>query len=97
MMVFIQLRYFELESTAVEDDIYKASEITLYPNPTSDNLYIDCLTCIGAQYYVTDFMGKVVVQGKLTKSLEVTSMPVGMYTISIVNKDRTEQISFMKF
>ena len=70
-------------------------ELRVYPNPVSHGelkLILPKLEEAGAQFYVRDYTGKVLLKSQVTASetiLDVSSLPVGLYMMEIViGRDR---------
>lgn len=63
--------------------------IKLYPNPAGDILYLENVHA-GDMYTVYDNAGRVMIQGRISKAIQdidATRLVMGMYTITIVNKN----------
>ncbi len=76
------------EGTLNECDILSAnepipiSEIKISPNPVIN--FLDLNTFDSGTYRISNVMGEIILQGKLTKNqIDVTTIPCGLYFISI--------------
>lgn len=56
--------------------------ITVYPNPTSDKLYIEDLAQ-NTGYTITDAIGRVVLKGRTSKTIDVEMLESGVYYLQI--------------
>ena len=71
--------------TSVENLSKNAGSLKLYPNPTSENLFIESIKIVH-NVYVTDIYGKVVYQnspGKNQFSVSLSNLSKGFYFIRI--------------
>lgn len=59
-------------------------EIAVYPNPSSDFLYIDLDDSAGAGYIVFDIYGREVLKGKLDQRIELSTLNSGMYRLLLL-------------
>lgn len=63
--------------------------MTLYPNPASETIYLDNLTIskIAKEIYIIDISGKVHLSQHFEKSIDISSLPIGhyIYRVSTVN------------
>ncbi|MBC7485254.1 MAG: RICIN domain-containing protein [Cytophagaceae bacterium] len=78
-------------STGMEDS-HVDQGIVLYPNPVSDELTItsSILNLSYASYQLMDITGRIVLQGaSLSQAIRLISLESGVYTIIIINGDRT--------
>lgn len=80
-----------------------ATEITLYPNPAADFMYIDITTEItdGTEVFVTDMSGRTISGLNFTNDedmfvLDVASLPAGLYMLSVRQGDVTTTANFVK-
>jgi len=73
-----------------------ALEVTLYPNPANDMIWIKTNVAGPKYIQISETSGKVVFEGKVQNSEEgisIANMPNGMYIVSVVvNGIRTNQI-----
>ena len=65
------------------------SEISIYPNPVSNKLFIDAETPIKfAKIY--NLQGQLMIENSETHSIDITELSAGMYFLNLVNKDGQE-------
>jgi hypothetical protein len=58
--------------------------VTVYPNPSSDNISID--SSIDFDYYnIVSSNGTVVMTGLRTKNIEISELPIGIYSVALIN------------
>ncbi|WP_161627161.1 SBBP repeat-containing protein [Flavobacterium subsaxonicum] len=75
----------KLTIPALSTPSFNASKQALYPNPAKDILNITGID--NAPFYISDLMGRTVVQGQMSKnSINVSLLPQGMYLLSINGK-----------
>jgi hypothetical protein len=78
------------------DDVTLNVEIMLYPNPTSQSLYVSHpeLKSFGIQ--IVDLNGKQVYSGTISKDqpLDVSNYSQGMYLITIENKEANKKNTY---
>ena len=55
--------------------INKNTEINIFPNPTTGNIYLS----VNANIILTDLLGKLLLEQKNTKHLDISALPAGMY------------------
>ncbi len=70
-------------------DIDLSSQVTVYPNPAQDNLYIKDANSLGNEFTVSiaDNMGNVVYKTANSKTLDVSSLANGLYILQVVSKN----------
>ncbi|PHR73283.1 MAG: hypothetical protein COA67_03730, partial [Lutibacter sp.] len=74
----------------------KTIEFKLYPNPVGNTLSIS-LIGIEAQYYqVFNSLGRVVLEGNYSSTVDVSRLPVGMYMIQLNVGEKTKVKRFIK-
>lgn len=87
----------------LEDKLQASSRLGAYPNPTSDflNIYIEKNELLGGSntWLIINSMGKEVVRGDvrdLDDTLNVISLPLGVYTFLFENNTNFKPIKFIK-
>jgi hypothetical protein len=67
-----------------------AKQLSVYPNPANDMLYVKGLTETNVHYTLTDIAGRVVMQGELTNDvLSVSELKSGWYFLEADSKGFT--------
>lgn len=72
---------------------------TIYPNPTNDVLFV-LSESINSEYRITNIMGQTLITGKITsvnQMIDVSSLPKGIYFITLTNKTPNYDVSTQKF
>ena len=72
----------------------EASSLTVYPNPTSDILFLQLDSDISdaANYSITDLNGRSIVREQLkasTVQIDVSTLPAGTYIVKVQDKDNS--------
>jgi hypothetical protein len=58
----------------------------VYPNPTDGLLYIvetQIFASIPLEYHITNLMGQTLMTGTVSETIDVSTLPIGMYFITI--------------
>jgi len=85
------------------DKVEKLSNLKLWPNPSTDRLTIQYFTSVNTTQAITilDITGKVIIQeqyisgvGEITKSIDVTNLPSGVYLLRLTAADHIETKRF---
>jgi hypothetical protein len=78
------------------DDIALNVEIKVYPNPTSQSLYVSHPDLTSFQIQIVDINGKQVYVGTIEKEvpLDVSSYTQGMYLITVENKESNKKNTY---
>lgn len=75
-------------------------ELTLFPNPVHDNFYVQAdLVDVHYSYVLTDVIGKLIAEGKLTgeyTAFSLTGYPAGTYYLKIKYGSGSEDYSTFK-
>lgn len=61
--------------------------VSIYPNPSSGKLYLSGIT--NHDYLIMDSTGRIIQQGKQQPTLDITSIPAGMYIIRLFNENNS--------
>jgi hypothetical protein len=74
-----------LATTSNQND----DQLSLYPNPTADQLRLAAAPeLVGSPYRVVNSLGQAVRSGALGTSLEVATLPAGLYQLLVTTKDQ---------
>jgi len=74
-------------------------DIQIYPNPTANNVKIECAENQKANMQVYDMLGQCVLQKDLlrgTNNIDVSSLPKGLYVIRLTGVDWSVEKKFVK-
>jgi hypothetical protein len=87
--------------TSIQDDA-PSSEISIYPNPASDFIYINSHLVVGAGgiyvYTIFDLLGQNVQRSVLTDSkIDISKIPTGIYSIVFSNCGKQIIQKFIKY
>ena len=81
------------------EEIENENEFVIYPNPSHDVLYV-LSDNINSEYRVTNLMGQTLMIGEITSEnqmIDVSSLPKGIYFITLINKTPNYDVSTQKF
>jgi hypothetical protein len=78
------------------DDVNLNLEIKVYPNPTSQSLYVSHPDLTSFQIQIVDINGKQIHIGAIEKEvpLDVSSYSQGMYLITVENKESNKKNTY---
>jgi hypothetical protein len=78
------------------DDATLNVEIKVYPNPTSQSLYVSHPEYISFLIQITDINGKQIYTGTIEKEvpLDVSSYTQGMYLVTVENKETNKKNTY---
>jgi hypothetical protein len=85
----------DIQALSIEDNTM-AVEIKLYPNPTSQSLYVSHPEYNSFSIQIIDMNGKQIHSGTIEKEvpLDVSSYTQGMYLITIENKEYNKKNTY---
>ena len=90
---------FLIGNPSVGLDENNSDQISIYPNPANDILYLNIASeDFNANYIIMDATGRIVTNGIIssdTKTLNVANLAKGMYTISLFDDIKTD-LKFIK-
>ena len=72
---FALVRYHNDNTLGINEIGNKNTEINIFPNPTTGNIYLS----VNANIVLTDLLGKLLLEQKNTKHLDISALPAGMY------------------
>lgn len=76
-------------------DILPTSKIKIYPNPTSDQLYIETSNPTGITYQILDYNGRLIGQGKYNDFINVRMLPKGTYMLRLAYQNHSSNHPFI--
>ncbi len=88
----------DIIETNLDTEIEKSIEVNLFPNPTSDILYVDCKNPYG-YLYLYNLSGTKIAHQEITSStteINVSSYPPGIYLIKVESDGIIETQKFIK-
>ena len=71
-----------LMSSVVGINNVEMSQLSVYPNPATDILYIQSLMAVQS-IVVYDIHGRIVIQAENTTSVSVSNLPNGIYLVKV--------------
>jgi hypothetical protein len=78
------------------NDLQTLSNLTLYPNPVQDKLYLET-TEQNWKYQILNLQGQYLLEGKYQKNIEVEQLPSGIYFIQLSREgEKYRAIKFVK-
>lgn len=85
---------FNLASVSIKDAEYLSKSIRIYPNPTTQNLYINSPVSVNVILY--NILGQKIAQYQQVKMIDMTTLADGVYSIQILdlqnNYIKTEKV-----
>ena len=73
-----------------------STEITVYPNPSYNILYLSYQHKNELDYQIFDLNGKIVGSGIANKSIDITDLNSGVYFLNLFNNNFQDTIKFIK-
>lgn len=88
--------------TDVKDEQMQANDISIYPNPAGDYIYLNSLLIEGVggvlEYTILDLLGQNVQRSILTDSkIDISQLPTGVYCIVFSNSGKQIIKKFIKY
>jgi hypothetical protein len=96
VIVFNKTKYNAL---TVNEAIKNKLQVNVYPNPASDNLFIELDSKTkNAQITISDLSGKSIINTILLNqnSIDISGLQLGMYMLTISTENGSETIKFIK-
>jgi hypothetical protein len=84
-----------LDCSAAGVDDQKQLDISIYPNPVVDKLFIQGLSD-ATKISVYDILGKLVLSKTILSEIDVTNLQRGIYTIKIIDEQKETVQKFIK-
>ncbi|MBK1897448.1 BspA family leucine-rich repeat surface protein [Chryseobacterium paridis] len=86
----------ECQSFLSTSDVLVHNEISIYPNPATDFIYIKNAKGFD-NYKIFDMSGRIVLQSSLhDDKINISSLTKGNYILQIISKNKTETLKFIK-
>lgn len=86
----------ECQSVLSTSDALPLNEISIYPNPATDFIYIRNMKDSG-NYRIMDMAGRIILQGMINnQKIDVSSLIKGNYILQIISKDMARSLKFIK-
>lgn len=75
--------------------------ISIYPNPASDYIHLDCKSCAEATIHLLDNTGKIIremdMKNELSVRISLAELPAGMYMVQIRKSGKNGNYRIMKY
>ncbi|MBK1897447.1 BspA family leucine-rich repeat surface protein [Chryseobacterium paridis] len=86
----------ECQSFLSTSDVLTHNEISIYPNPATDFIYIKNAKGFGS-YKIFDVSGRIVLQNSLNdEKINISSLTKGNYILKIISKDKIQSLKLIK-
>ena len=86
--------------SGIEDNTKDIPRISIFPNPASDILHIQSDKLINANYELINTLGQTILSGKinnaLSGTLNIETLPAGVYYIQLREENNISQLKFVK-
>lgn len=84
--------HFEIDASGISNQT--TQQIRIYPNPVVDILYIDADD--NSTVTVTSLAGNIISQEKDAKSIDMSSLPAGVYLVTVQNESKISTTRILK-
>jgi hypothetical protein len=84
---------------SVNETVKNKLEVSLYPNPASENIFILLNSNVkSAQISISNLSGKTLINTEITadNKIDLSSLPMGMYLLTIATTNGSETVKFIK-
>lgn len=84
---------------SVNNLISSKLELSVYPNPATENIFVSLNSNVKlAQVTISNLAGKTLINTEITadNKLDVSSLPMGMYLLTIATSNGSETVKFIK-
>ncbi len=88
-----------ISTLSVNEVVRESNDFIIYPNPTSDSIYIDSAFGKVEQYTIYDLQGRFMVKGRLTlteQTVNISQLSSGTYIIQLLDQNTTKSLKFIK-
>jgi hypothetical protein len=79
--------------------VSKKLDVSVYPNPATENIFVSLNSNVKtAQVIISNLSGKTLISTEVTadNKLDVSSLPMGMYLLTIATNNGSETVKFIK-
>lgn len=81
-------------SSTLDNHEFTLNNISFYPNPVIETIYIPNLSSFGYEIY--DLLGKIVIKGNSENQINVSSLTKGVYVLKLKDGENTINQKFIK-
>ena len=85
-----------IENTLGLENLLTAEDVSLYPNPTSDMLFVSGLEDFAVTYTLYDIAGRTIDSQPYSTSIPVSKLPKGFYVVKLTYEGRSLTKKFAK-
>lgn len=96
VIVFNKTKY---DALAVNETIKNKLQVSVYPNPASDNLFVELDSKTKtAQITISDLSGKTIINSNITNqnNIDISGLQLGMYMLTVSTENGSETVKFIK-
>jgi len=89
----------EYAGLSVNETVKNKLQVSVYPNPANENIFVSLNENVKlAQVTISNLSGKVIISSEITadNKLDVSSLPMGMYLLTIATNNGSETVKFIK-
>ncbi|MEL6698377.1 MAG: T9SS type A sorting domain-containing protein [Bacteroidota bacterium] len=87
--------------TSIEDPISQLDDVRVFPNPTSESLFVERTKMGNLDLVLWDMKGTVIMQTRMlttSQSLDLSHLPSGVYVLRMSDEDQaTRSVRIQKF
>ena len=89
-----------LVNVILDVEIPETSDLTIYPNPASDQLFIHRGLTTSGHFFIQNILGKEVLFGSLTsdkRSMDIAELKPGIYFVTVLFGNKTQTKKIIKY
>jgi len=89
----------EYAGLSVNETVKNKLQVSVYPNPANENIFVSLNSNVkSAQVTISNLSGKVLISTEITadNKVDVSSLPMGMYLLTIATNNGSETVKFIK-
>jgi hypothetical protein len=89
----------DYNALSVNNLVSKKLDVSVYPNPATENIFVSLNSNVKtAQVIISNLSGKTLISTEVTadNKLDVSSLPMGMYLLTIATNNGSETVKFIK-
>ncbi len=95
----LDLKGFYYRSLIIGIPDSKSKDFVIYPNPVTDQLYLETTSLLGAQCYLVSLTGQVMNQYEIERAVSqitINEIPSGLYFLKVVKGNKVVSKKFIK-
>lgn len=89
----------EYAGLSVNETVKNKLQVSVYPNPANENIFVSLNSNVKlAQVTISNLSGKALISTEITadNKVDVSSLPIGMYSLTIATNNGIETVKFIK-